>query len=784
MIGALAGAFLIVVLALAGCGRAGGADDDTSTTDAGPSWTVEVPRIPWLAEGTPPIAPPDFGGCSGGWRPIEVAGATVCEPWPEGGRAECALGEAHFPGEPGCRPLDAPCPADDFAVDLPTDRPVLFVRPGAAGGDGTRDRPYGTLAEALALRPSGGALALSKGRFTGEVNLARITIFGACAAETIIESTTASPTQAVLNIRGPDVELHDVRIEARGRAGIHVALGGVVLRGVESNAHLIAVGPGATVDADGVALRGVPISEADVRLGAVQLTRGAVATLRHAVIEGGRAAAAIAIDSQLTLNDVAVEGALHPVQVAGTSRLVVSRLVLEDLRRNGALAVTDGSIGDIQDLVVRRSGSRTLVDNAGVYVTAAELTARRVWIDQHAGLAVVADESGSISMDDAVVSNSLAIGSLTVGGYAHGCAFGGARGAVLVLNRVVIRAYGNVAIDASEGTRQLSATDVAISDGFAPIEFLPHQPRGIQADGSEVLLERVEIARAEGTAVLVHGGTLVARDVHVADLRPFGARASGWGIGAYEGATVDLLRTVVEGHWENGITIEELDTSLRAEDIVVRDPSSLGPMSADGFGWGIAIGLRIGVGTTADVTRALFERNGNASLDVRSDPLTPLRATFRDLVVRDTQNFGVGLVAVAGTVDVQRALFERNASWGIAALGGDVEVRLDQVRISDTVDRFDGAFGLVAATSARVHGRDVDVARAATCGVIVDGPFSQLDLETSTLRESPIGACIQAEEFDIARISNGVLFRDNGRNIVSSTYVIPPPPDVPPVPPR
>ena len=82
------------------------------------------PRIDWLAAGEPPVAAPQIPWlaagrpdsprftCPEGWRTVVGEdGVSTCEPWPVSGRATCAEPwEAHFPGEPGCRAVGAPCP--------------------------------------------------------------------------------------------------------------------------------------------------------------------------------------------------------------------------------------------------------------------------------------------------------------------------------------------------------------------------------------------------------------------------------------------------------------------------------------------------------------------------------------------------------------------------------------------------------------------------------------------------------------------------------------------------
>jgi len=52
---------------------AGGSVDSGDAGPAGPAdgATVSPPEIPWLEDGEPPVAAPDFTPCPAGWRVVE-----------------------------------------------------------------------------------------------------------------------------------------------------------------------------------------------------------------------------------------------------------------------------------------------------------------------------------------------------------------------------------------------------------------------------------------------------------------------------------------------------------------------------------------------------------------------------------------------------------------------------------------------------------------------------------------------------------------------------------------
>src|SRR5689334_20997324 len=136
-------------------------------TDAGPPPEPVAPALA-MAPMAGAVEP-----CRDGWRAIDPGagnGPVVCDPWPESGRATCAEGEAHFPGEPGCVRVGTECPAGDWADDLPASG-VVYVQPGATGGDGTRAMPFGSIGEAVTMGTRGATIALARGTYTEHVSL-------------------------------------------------------------------------------------------------------------------------------------------------------------------------------------------------------------------------------------------------------------------------------------------------------------------------------------------------------------------------------------------------------------------------------------------------------------------------------------------------------------------------------------------------------------------------------------------------------------------------------------
>ncbi len=173
--------------------------------------TVEAPEAP-----LPPAAPAPLRstGCAPGWRAdprTSLGDPTLLDEDPQ-----CPVGHARFASAPACAPL-AECPQDDFAEPVaPSGALVVYVKPGA-GGDGRREAPFSTIAQAAAL--SSGSISrplvimLAKGLYEEPVLLGRsVTLQGACAAQTQIASTSSN--QPALDLRG-SANVRDLSIQAR-----------------------------------------------------------------------------------------------------------------------------------------------------------------------------------------------------------------------------------------------------------------------------------------------------------------------------------------------------------------------------------------------------------------------------------------------------------------------------------------------------------------------------------------------------------------------------------------
>ncbi|MFO0728227.1 MAG: hypothetical protein U1E65_30880 [Myxococcota bacterium] len=140
------------------------------------------PVVPVMAPALPRLEP-----CPAGWS-IKTAtlaaapsGIATCRPPPIAAPVACGPGEAQAVGAAACSQLGPACPAQAFDAAVIAD--AFVDRTAAAGGDGSRARPYASLDEAL--RAGAPVIALARGDYTLHGDPTRaLTLIGACASQT------------------------------------------------------------------------------------------------------------------------------------------------------------------------------------------------------------------------------------------------------------------------------------------------------------------------------------------------------------------------------------------------------------------------------------------------------------------------------------------------------------------------------------------------------------------------------------------------------------------------
>ncbi len=552
---------LALALALASC--------DASVAPAADAGDRDASSAPSFAPNPPVLTP-----CPPGWR--EVASGdrpTTCEPWPAGYDETCADDEAHVPGAMGCERLGSPCAADGWPVDLPTDRPIVYVDPAAAaGGDGsTRERAYASLA--LARAPPRAVLALAVGahEIAGTLALGADTwLVGACVAGTRI--TARDPgTQALFIVEGLRARIRDVTFDAPERAalslgGDDVVLERVVVTGARGTGIHVFAGD---VTATDVSIRDMRASDAAfatdvglfVRSGArIELARASVIAFAGVGVIAEGAGASIVLRDSVLRGGVAGRG-ISAGEVAVLSkdgaRVALERSVIEAGRGFGLFAEGSGSEITARDVVIRDLG-----DDAGAHAQGgARVDLERVWIERVGGAGADGNGAGTrVTVADALIADT----RTTADAMAHstsGVGVAVSSLASLAARRVWIersRSSGLFAFDADVALEDVSVRDtqpLPIGDEYGMGVWFAERAR---VTGTRV---RVTSSHLAGIAA-VRSARVTLAGVEVADTRLSACAAStcptfggGFGIVAQRGGALDVSDFVVAGSALCGVVL-------------------------------------------------------------------------------------------------------------------------------------------------------------------------------------------------------------------------------------
>ena len=549
---------LVWGLALAACGDAGASRDASVHVDAGDDAGTDGGR----ADPGPTAHParPVLEPCPPGW----IADARhelppYCQPPIP--TEECVGERAPFAA--GCLPIGSPCPAGEWADDLPEGATVAYVRAGATGGDGSMAAPYGTIAEAVAsvVAAGGGVVALAKGTYLEQAELAGddITLHGACIAETVVSSDEPGSSRGTIWVRGTGNRIHNVRVTGR-RPGITIValpeaprtieIDGVLVHDVEDGAF-IALGPIEATVRSFVARDIAPRSTDGMFGTGIDVELGASLLLERSVVE--RAAFMGMFVDQTgaraeVLDLVVIDAGGRGVAVQNGSALVMGRSAILASGEVGVYAHAGASV-TLADVLVRGepwggAGNGILAQDGSV------LDMSRVAVVGTAGVAVNVDAS-ELRASDLVVEETRSDAS----DGRFGRALGLQHGATAIVERAFLRSNRNAAVASFSPGTTTRVTDLVVvgteSDGTG------YYGESIAAyEGASVVAERAELSYSSYTGVIAHGtgSRIELADVTVDETREAGcaeavacADAAGHGLVAALGGSLEATRFRVSG---------------------------------------------------------------------------------------------------------------------------------------------------------------------------------------------------------------------------------------------
>jgi hypothetical protein len=457
---------------------------------------------------------------------------------------------------------------------------------------------------------------------------------------------------------------------------------------------------------------------------------------------------------------------------ASVGVLVGGELTARRVAILGAATAGIGLIGGVLDAerVLVRDTRLADADDFGRGVsleTDARATLRHVVIEgsREAGLAVA---NATIEADDLAIRRTAPNES---GGLGVGVRL--FEGATATLRRAAIEDAVEAGIRA-EGS-ELTLEDAVIRDVRSSASLA--NGRGLFLRDSVAHVRRTLIERASGAAIFATAGTtLDATDVVLADTQVSGEFAVGLGVLTSQ-AQVERL-AVIDAAWI-GVVVNAAGATLTASDVLVR---RVRPTTID-----VGEGIVVGDGGAATLTRALVEdvhALGVMTFGVGST-LSLRDARIRRVLETPTHRVGRGAEADVGAhLTLTHVWIEDVIDTGIVSFGELVAgtlVTLEDVRVVRVAERScvsttcateGGGSAVAAVFGGAIVARDLEVIGAPLCGVQVAEQGS-LDIESGSIADCAIGACVQIEGYDLARVVAGVEYRGNERNVESTSVYVP-----------
>ena len=773
----LAFAALVAALYGLGCEGAGGeTTPDAGATDTGapvpPSW---MPAEPSSAE------LPSLGPCPEGWTERAHDGSvTTCEPFGESGPFDCAAHEAHFPGDADCTPVGAACPASGDFPEVPPDRDVVYALAGATGGDGSLAAPFGSIREAVSAASAGTVVAIGRGTYAEELTVPPgIELWGACTEATVLTSVTPATSAGTVNVRGGGAVLRNLRIEVGLRAGIWAA------------------GAAATVELEGVVVDGT------ARVG-IQALDGASITGRNVVVRntttGGAAGFGQGINADerasVTLGRVAIErtaGTAVFLYGAGTTVHLEDAVVRDSggwginaqegataeilrsliLRPRGVGAIADGpgATVHLESVVVRSPQGRGLNAQRGGHATGL----RTLVEDGEEAAARTNGDRSQLELTDVVIRDTRPDPSGQ-----SGRALVVTLGSRATVSRLLVERAIEDALFVAGAGAMLTAEDVVVRDTESRPSDGTHGRCLQMQDAGRATFTRLELERCREAAVIVLGEatTLQATDLLVRDTlaRPLDDRF-GRGLSVEYGASADIRRARLSHNLDAAVFVDQPGSHLQLEDVVVSDTGSDRSTRTRGRGIEIVRGARAGM------VRVIVERSRDVGVMLGEDAsLTVDRISIRDTATNESDGAGGrGLNAqIRSIVDGAHVEIASSHEVGLLAAGHGTRVQLDEVQILDTATNdcttpacASFGMGLGVYQNAVVEITGFEISGSALCGVhLVD---AALDLRRGTVSNGEIGVCLHDPAYDLSRLQEDVIYRDNGINLDTTSLPVPDP---------
>lgn len=586
--------------------------DAAVTTDA------ELPSVANAAEATPPVL-----DCPAGWFSYSSqrgGSSRLCDSTDHGTRDSCEGPNARFVGSDECQRVGTLC-----SDPLPSAGGTLFfVSPGAAGV-GTEESPFGTIAEAAAVAASGDTLVLEPGEHImadETLELDGVSLLGRCTSDTSIRIAENVPTfsfrgdASVRNVTFRDGYIAGfVEADATTRfelvAFLGVTGGALVVLGDASLREVLARGDVDTVDevhnafsvrgtlrAEFLAVEGFANEQFDVEGSralleltdavltpittgrrvsggrGIEVERGARALLRRVDIQEPFDAGVFVSDegSFVEMESCAVGFAIGDPSVGvfvndgARASIRSSTLYGSDVN---VTVVNEGSSVELTDVILSYAEGLDEARGYGLFVAdEARALLRRVESSGSLVHEFRAERGGVLDFEDVYASgtyNPDDEGPFT-------SAVRVQSGAELTFRRLQIEGSTDSGLEV--GSASVRGSDLLIAN------TLFEETSGVGAgmvvrNGGDVDIERVEVQQASYIGAMIIGDADVSfRELRIDNSRPsacFDRRClsflGGIGLGAYDGARVDVDRFRIERAALIGVQVGALEGPIASVDL-------------------------------------------------------------------------------------------------------------------------------------------------------------------------------------------------------------------------
>lgn len=302
--------------------------------------------------------------------------------------------------------------------------------------------------------------------------------------------------------------------------------------------------------------------------------------------------------------------------------------------------------------------------------------------------------------------------------------------------------------------------------------------RGLEAWNASVTVDDVDITGASSVGLYVHGhGEARGSDLTVRDTRA----TEEFGAGVLVEGRLELERALFAD-----VTFAGLAVSGGQANVVDLTIARV----ATGNGFGAALMCTDAASCVVD--RFGFERlhtlgvvafgSGTtltlANGSVRHVEVEPRFDVGRAIEVDTGARATLRAIAISDVVESAVVAFSRDDA---GALVEGTSIEMTDVTISDIAERAcasstcateAGGTGVAALAGAAITARALHVVGAPLCGVQVYDAAS-LDVSMGTIEGSAIGACVQIDGYDLARVVEDVRYLDNDRNVESVSVYVP-----------